>query len=362
MNGSRSGLDSPFSRDDRPRPTDSAGDAAAADLVARRPYLEARAATLAVLRRFFAEGGFLEVETPRLVVCPGLEPHLDAFAVATTPRRYLPTSPELHLKRLVAAGYERIFELGRCFRAEEAGTLHLAEPTLVEWYRSGASLTDLMGDCEQLLRRVAAAVAPVGGAPARPPLAALDLVPPFTRLTYRDGCRAFAGVDPADFPEVGGVACLRAVLADLGLHTAADDDRDTLLERLWIDRVEPHLGQTRPCFVTDFPASQAALAAVRPDPVWPVAQRFELYVGGVELANAFFELTDASEQRRRFTAWQTQRGWSGREVYPVDEQFLAALAHGLPACAGIALGVDRLVMLATGGPDVASVVCFGGTE
>jgi len=329
------------------------------ELAARRPFLEARAALLREVRGFFAEAGFLEVETPRLVVCPGLEPHLDAFAIEGAPRRYLPTSPELHLKRLLAAGYERIYELGRCFRAEEAGPLHLAEPTLLEWYRTGATLDDLMGDCEALLRRVATAVAPpAGAAAARPPLRETVGEAPFERLTYRDACRRLAHLDPADFPE-GEPARLRAAIEALGLHTAADDDRDTLFERLWIDRVEPHLGVARPCFLTDFPATQAALAEVRPDPVWPVARRFELYVGGVELANAFFELTDAAEQRRRFRAWQAQRARLGREVYPLDEPFLAALEAGLPACAGIALGVDRLVMLATGAADVATVTAFG---
>lgn len=335
------------------------GAAGLRDLAARRPYLEARAAVLGELRGFFADGGFLEVETPRLVACPGLEPHLDAFAVEGVPRRFLPTSPELHLKRLVAAGYGRIYELGRCFRAEEQGALHLAEPTLLEWYRAGATLDDLMADCEVLLRRVAAAVVPpTGTAPARPPLAELPLADAFERLTYRDACRRFAALDPADFPEAEA-APLRTAVAALGLHTAADDDRDALFERLWIDRVEPHLGVARPCFLTDFPASQAALAQVRPDSVWPVAARFELYVGGVELANAFDELTDAVEQRRRFAAWQAERARLGREVYPVDDAFLAALEAGLPACAGIALGVDRLVMLASGAADVATVTAFG---
>ncbi len=329
-------------------------------MAARRPFLEARAALLREVRGFFHEAGFLEVETPRRVLCPGLEPHLEAFAIEGVPRRFLPTSPELHLKRLVAAGYERIYELGRCFRAGEAGPLHLAEPTLLEWYRTGATLEALMGDCETLLRRVAAVAGPPPGvAPARPPLATLDLTAPFERIPYRDAVCRFAGLDPADFPE-GARARLRAAVADLGIHTAADDDRDTLLERLWVDRVEPRLRALGPCFVTEFPASQAALAEVAGDPVWPVARRFELYVAGVELANAFFELTDAVEQRRRFRSWQEERAALGQEVYPLDEAFLAALEEGLPPCAGIALGVDRLVMLATGAADVATVTAFGG--
>jgi lysyl-tRNA synthetase class 2 len=323
----------------------------------RRPLLVARARTLREVRAFFDERGFLEVETPRLVGSPGMEPHLHAFAVEGQPRRYLPTSPELHLKRLLTAGYERIYELGRVFRAEERGRYHLPELTLLEWYRTGVGLAALMDDCEGLLRRVAAAVAPpmeVGAVCLRD----LALGGPFERLTYREAVRRHAAIDLAEFPPTDGAAPLRAAIEGLGIHTADDDDWDTLVTRLFIDRAEPHLGHARPCIVTDFPASQAALARVRPDAAWPVAERFELYVAGIELANAYCELTDAAEQRRRFVAWQAERWRLGREVYPIDEAFMAALAVGLPESAGIALGVDRLVMLVTGAPDVASVVAF----
>jgi len=323
----------------------------------RRPLLVARARILREVRTFFDERGFLEVETPRLVVSPGLEPHLHAFRVEGPARRYLPTSPELHLKRLLADGYERIYELGRVFRAEERGQYHLPEFTLLEWYRTGSGLSALMDDCEGLLRRVAAVAAqPTGATTVR----VRDMVfgDPFERLTYREAVRRHAAIDLAEFPPAAGTAPLRAAIEGLGIHTAGDDDWDTLVTRLFIHRVESHLGHVRPCFVTDFPASQAALARVRPDPGWPVAERFELYLAGIELANAFCELTDAVEQRRRFVAWQGERRRLGREVYPIDEAFMAALAAGLPESAGIALGVDRLVMLVTGAPDVGSVVAF----
>jgi len=323
----------------------------------RRPLLVARARILREVRTFFDERGFLEVETPRLVVSPGLEPHLHAFRVEGPARRYLPTSPELHLKRLLADGYERIYELGRVFRAEERGQYHLPEFTLLEWYRTGSGLSALMDDCEGLLRRVAAVAAqPTGATTVR----VRDMVfgDPFERLTYREAVRRHAAIDLAEFSPAAGTAPLRAVIEGLGIHTAGDDDWDTLVTRLFIHRVESHLGHVRPCFVTDFPASQAALARVRPDPGWPVAERFELYLAGIELANAFCELTDAVEQRRRFVAWQGERRRLGREVYPIDEAFMAALAAGLPESAGIALGVDRLVMLVTGAPDVGSVVAF----
>jgi len=323
----------------------------------RRPLLAARAHILREVRAFFDSRGFLEVETPRLVVSPGMEPHLHAFAVEGQPRRYLPTSPELHLKRLLAGGYERIYEMGRVFRAEERGQHHLPEFTLLEWYRAAAGLPALMDDCEGLLRHVVAAVAPPAGA-ASVCLRDLRVGEPFERLTYREAMRRHTAIDPADFPPAAGVAPLRVAIAALGIHTADDDDWDTLVTRLFIDRVEPHLGRARPCFVTEFPATQAALARIRPDAGWPVAERFELYVAGIELANAFFELTDVEEQRRRFVAWQGERRRLGREVYPIDEAFMAALAAGLPESAGIALGVDRLVMLVTGAPDVASVVAF----
>jgi lysyl-tRNA synthetase class 2 len=316
----------------------------------RRPFLVARARILREIRAFFDRRGFLEVETPRLVVSPGMEPHLHAFAVEGQPRRYLPTSPELHLKRLLAAGYERIYEMARVFRAEEHGKHHLSEFTLLEWYRAGVDLAALMDDCEGLLRHLA-----VAGASD---LSELGVAEPFDRLTYREAGRRHTALDLADFLPAAGVAGLHAAIAGRGIHTAADDDWDTLVTRLFIERVEPHLGRARPCFVTEYPATQAALARIRPEPGWPVAERFELYVAGVELANAFFELTDVDEQRRRFVAWQHERREHGHEVYPIDEAFMAALAAGLPESAGIALGVDRLVMLATGAPDVGSVVAF----
>ena len=181
---------------------------------------------------------------------------------------------------------------------------------------------------------------------------------PFARVTYREAVWRHATLDLADFPPADGVTPLRTALAALGIHAAEGDDWDTLVTRLFIDRVEPNLGREKPCFLHDFPASQAALARVRPDPAWPVAERFELYCGGVELANAFCELTDGEEHRRRFAAWQEERRCLGREVYPIDESFMAALEAGLPDSAGIALGVDRLVMLVTGAPDLASVVAF----
>ncbi|MGD2062023.1 MAG: EF-P lysine aminoacylase EpmA [Nitrospirota bacterium] len=323
----------------------------------RRPFLVARAAVLREIRAFFDGRGFLEVETPRLVACPGLEPHLVAFTVVGEPPRYLPTSPELHLKRLLAAGYERIYEMGRVFRRGESGRHHLPEFTLLEWYRTGSDLAALMNDCEGLLRHLSATIEPHAG-PGAVCLRDQSIAAPFARLTYRGALQRYAGIDPVDFPAAAGVAPLRAEIERLGLHTAEDDDRDTLLTRVFVDRVEPQLGLARPCFVTEFPASQAALARVREEPGWPVAERFELYVAGVELANAFDELTDAVEQRRRFQAWQEQRRSLAAEVYPIDEGFMAALESGLPPCVGIALGVDRLAMLVTGAADVASVVAF----
>ena len=327
------------------------------DLRERHPFLIARASLLREIRSFFDGRGFLAVETPKLVACPGLEPHLDAFAVGGEPRRYLPTSPELHLKRLVAAGYERIYEMGSAFRRGERGRHHLPEFTMLEWYRSGSGLAALMDDCEALLRHLAATVEPPR-TPGATSLRDQDLAAPFARVTYRAVLDRYAGIDPADFPPTVGPASLRAAIDRLGLHTADDDDRDTLLTRLFVEKVEPHLARTGPCFVTDFPASQAALARVRDDPGWPVAERFELYVAGVELANAFDELTDPVEQRRRFMEWQDERRAAGAEVYPIDEAFMAALETGLPPCAGIALGVDRLAMLVAGAPEVASVVAF----
>ncbi len=319
------------------------------------------------MRTFFAERGVLEVETPLLgsATVPDLhihslvtelgEPGRPAGQVRRT--LYLQTSPELAMKRLLAAGSGPIYQLGRAFRDGEAGRRHNPEFTLLEWYRPGFDHHRLMNEVEALLD------ATVGDRLA---------VRPAQRLTYAQAFERHAGIDPfRDPPERLRAAVARAGAAPSDRLPDLGDDRDAWLDLLMTTTVEPRLGwegdpaegRPRATFVHDYPASQAALARVRPgaggEPGEPaVAERFELYVAGVELANGFHELADPEEQRRRFEADLAQRRARGLAEVPLDERFLAALEAGLPASAGVALGFDRLVMLATGAESIAEVMAF----
>lgn len=302
---------------------------------ASRQALERRAAVLAAIRAFFAARGVLEVETPLLSAAAVTDPHLTSFRVAGgEDALYLRTSPEYAMKRLVAAGSGPIYELAKAFRQGEAGRLHNPEFTILEWYRPG-------WDHHALLDEVDALLAEVLGASAA------------ERVTYAELFAGHCGVDP----HRDGVSRLSKAAAENGVDAVGELDRDGWLQLLLTHVVEPRLGRGRPSFVLDFPASQAALARVRPgDP--PVAERFEVYVEGVELANGFHELADAGEQRRRFEADLVTRRAQGLPEVPVDERLLAALESGLGDCAGVALGVDRLAMLAAGAGSLAEVTAF----
>jgi lysyl-tRNA synthetase class 2 len=304
------------------------------------------------VRSFFRDRGFLEVSTAAIVRCPGMEPHLRAFGLRDEKDRWLRTSPELALKRLLGAGMERIFEVARVFRAAEAGDWHLAEFDLLEWYRAYADLEAIAVDCEALLASLALAA----GEDPRVAVSGVDLRPPFERVTVREAVEGRTGLDLAELSEA---ASLREAVRRRGHHALGDEDWDTVFFRLWTSEIEPHLGRGRPTLVFDYPASQCALARVRADEVWPVAERFELYVGGVELANAFHELNEPQEQRRRHLAEREARRRAGSEVYPLDEDFLGALEAGMPPAAGIAFGVDRLVALLAGCGRVAEVTAYG---
>jgi lysyl-tRNA synthetase class 2 len=295
--------------------------------------LAARARALAAVRAFFAREGFLEVETPIRVRAPGVDAHVDAFRAEGG---FLITSPELALKRLLVGGMPRIFELARVLRADEAGQLHEPEFTLLEWYRAFAGQEAILSDTERLVRDVARAVS------GKPELIAPDgqrlgLRLPFPRLAVREAFRRFAGVKDA---------------VDLAL---SDESR---YFELLVERIEPALARIdRPIFLVEYPGSQAALA--RPSPLDPsIAERFELYAGGVELSNGYGELVDPVEQERRFRAERARRKAEGRRVYPLDRRFLRALSEGMPAAGGNALGLDRLIMLAVGAKSVAEVQAF----
>ena len=321
---------------------------------ARLALLQARAAALAAVRRFFAERDFVEVETPLLVPSPGLEIHLDAVRAGDG---YLITSPEYQMKRLLAAGFERIYQVCKCFRAGEHGPHHAAEFTMVEWYRGFAELDDIARDTEQLVADVVTAVA---GAPvARVAGRAIGVAPPWPRLTVREAMRRWAGIEVAgDEPTEALVAAVRAAGIAVADGTAWDD----AFFAGFLARVEPALAALdHPVILEDWPAPLAALARRRPgDP--RTALRFEAYIGGLELGNAFGELTDAAEQRARFADDQAIRRARGKPIYPVDDKLLAALTEGLPPSAGIALGIDRLVMLATGAATIGDVLTFAAGE
>ncbi|HWQ93876.1 MAG TPA: EF-P lysine aminoacylase EpmA [Gammaproteobacteria bacterium] len=336
---------------------------------ATRETLEARAKILAAIRTFFAARGVLEVETPLLSSATATAPHLDSFKTyytgpgavapgvlppATLVRPctsadglelYLHTSPEFAMKRLLAAGSGPIYQICKVFRNGERGRIHNPEFTMLEWYRPGFDHQALMNETEELVTDL---------------LSEAALREPSERLTYAEAFARYAEVNPLAASMKELCDCVRAhgIEHVTGL---AMDDRDGWLDLLLTHVVGPKLGQQRLCFLYDYPASQAALARIRPgSPAqpYPVAERFELYVNGVELASGYHELGDGVEQRRRFEADIKKRAELRTKLVPMDERLLAALESGLPDCAGVAVGVDRLVMLATGIADIDEVVSF----
>jgi lysyl-tRNA synthetase class 2 len=315
----------------------------------RLDLLRERARVLASVRAFFADRDFLEVETPLLVPSPGLEIHLEAVAAGGG---YLITSPEYQMKRLLAGGLERIFQVCKCFRANERGAHHSSEFTMIEWYRAFDRLDSIIADTEQLVHAVCGDHAKVGGR-------LIDVKPPWRRLTVRDAMRTWANVDVAgDEPAAELVHKIRTAGIAVDDGTAWDD----AFFAAFLERVDPQLAALDHAVILhDWPAPLAALAR-RKDGEPATALRFEAYVGGIELANAFDELVDAAEQRARFGDDLRIRAERGKAVYPLDEKLLAALAEGLPPSAGIALGFDRLVMLATGASTIGDVLTFTSDE
>src|SRR3979409_930655 len=333
----------------------------------RRPFLLGRARITAALRAYFARRDFIEVEAAILQVSPGNEAHLHAFATElVTPaaqhaRLYLHTSPEFAAKKLLAAGERRIFEFARVFRNRERGALHHPEFTLLEWYRAHEPYEAVMDDCAALLA-IAARTAGTGRIAFRGREA--DPFAPPERLTVADAFMRFAAIDllatlgapeqSRDGAHQGDRDALAAQAAAAGVRCAEDDSWSDIFSRVLVERIEPNLGIGRATILDEYPAVEAALARPkRSDP--RVAERFELYVCGVEIANAFGELTDAAEQRRRFEVEMDGKQLRYGERYPVDEDFLAALGRLPPAC-GSALGFDRLVMLVTGATRIEQVI------
>ncbi len=318
----------------------------------RLPFLRRRGELTVATRAFFAARGYTEVETPYLVATPGEEVHLgalrteaaDAYGLRRT--LWLHTSPEFAMKKLLAGGAGPIVQLARVWRDGEGSARHAIEFTMLEWYRPGLSFAGLMDETEALLTAVLPATVCSGGVETR--------LVGFERLTVAE---AFARHGAGDILGTAGDAAALAASANAALR--AGEDWEDLFFRLLLERVEPHLGRDRPTFLTHWPAAQAALA--RRDPADPrVALRFELFVCGMELANAFEELTDAHEQRGRFVADRARRHALGGPDWPLDEDLLAALP-AMPEASGIALGFDRLAMIASGADRIEQVQWLPGT-
>jgi len=340
-------------------------------MTTRRDRTRARARLSAEVRRFLAGLGYEEVETPSLVPAPGMEPHLHPFEARFVPEGggaarplWLITSPEYAMKRLLAEGFPRVFQLSRVFRNGEVSATHNPEFTMLELYRAGTDHRGVMADVEQLVETCARAFAFPAGSEraARPGPGGVspDLSAPFQVLSCAEAFLRHAGVDLAACIGADGRGDgerLRAAAGAAG-HDAGPGGEpfEDVFFRIMLTAVEPKLGVDRPTWLTDWPASMAALARLRPDdPRW--AERFELYAGGLELANGFHELNDAAEQRRRLVAEQEERRRLGRPALPLDEQFLTAVGR-MPEAGGVAIGFDRLLMLLTGAATIQEVLLF----
>jgi len=300
-------------------------------LAARRRNLLLRARMVQSIREFFGERGYLEIDTPQLISAPAPEVHIDAIRAGG---RYLQTSPELCMKRLLASGFPKIFQISRCFRKGERGDLHLPEFSLLEWYRTGIDYHLLMDECEALIRFVSQRLDMGGKIPYR--ANEIDLRKPWQRISVS-----------AAFDRYASTSLERAL-------------EEGCFDQIMVEEIEPNLGTIIPTFLYDYPASLAALARLKPGNR-ELAERFELYIADLELANGFSELNDPVEQRARFERDLQIRDAEGKETYPMPERFLRSLGH-MPDAAGIALGVDRLAMLFSGALKIDEVVPFTPEE
>ncbi|WP_314791204.1 elongation factor P--(R)-beta-lysine ligase [Aggregatibacter aphrophilus] len=300
-----------------------------------------RAKLLAEIRRFFTDRGLLEVETPVLSEFGVTDVHLATFSTEfispfgeQSKTLWLSTSPEYHMKRLLAAGSGPIFQIGKVFRNEEAGNRHNPEFTMLEWYRPHFDMYRLINEVDDLLQQI------------------LEC-PPAESMSYQFAFQQYVGLDPlsADLSELVEKAEKHQLMG------AENESRDTLLQFLFSTIVEPQIGQEAPVVVYHFPASQAALAQISSEDL-RVAERFEFYYKGLELANGFHELSDAREQLRRFQQDNLQREKMGLPVRVIDTRLLAALQAGIPNCSGVALGVDRVLMIAMGTESIKEVISF----
>lgn len=339
----------------------------------KRAASRARHTLYREIRAYFEGAGFDEVETPLLVPAPGMEPHVDCFETrfvpemgATGPERpmWLHGSPEFAMKRLLADGWERIFQITKVFRNGEIATHHNPEFTMLEFYRAigadderaGRGYGPILLDLEELGARGARAIA--GGERVRVGGAEVDFTPPWDRLSVAEAFATRAGIE---LPMDGDAELLLARARERGFDPPPScTSFDDVFFSIFLTAIEPSLGWTRPVFLVDWPASMAALAKLRSDDP-RVAERFELYVAGRELANGYHELNDAAEQRRRLVAEQELRRRLGKAVYPLDERFIEAVGR-MPPAAGVAVGLDRLLMILGGFDSIAEVLLFPAAE
>ncbi len=323
----------------------------------KRNYLEGRAALIRAVREWFDAQGFLEVETPALQVCPVMDVHILGIetpvrGVDREPEKtlYLHTSPEFAMKKLLVAGLPKIYQICHVYRDAEDSCLHSREFTMIEWYRAEAGYEEIMGDCEELVRSCARTL-------SVEVLRHRDMVcDPFQNWRWLSVCEAFdeyAGIDLAAFLE--DTDGFRVRVREAGLHAADDDFWDDLFFRVMAEKIEPFLGVGVPVILYDYPVCMASLSRRKPDDP-RFAERFELYICGLEIGNAFSELTNADEQRRRFAEEMDLKEQIYGDRYPVDEDFLAALEHGMPESGGIAVGIDRLAMVFSGAETIDEVL------
>lgn len=324
------------------------------------PYLQSRMALIRAIRFFFDNHSFFEVETPVLQVCPVMDAHIHAFKtelkgldLKRERDLYLHTSPEFAMKKLLVAGVPRLYQLCHVFRNGEGSRLHSPEFTILEWYRAPGDYTDIMDDCVGLLRHCAEKLEV---STYRHREHSCNPFADWQKMSVAEAFDHYAGIPLGDYlDDRDGFS---AAIAGKGIRVAADDRWDDLFFRVMAEKIEPHLGMDVPTFLYDYPVSMASLSRRKPeDPRY--AERFELYVCGIELGNAFSELTDAAEQEKRFYEEMAIKNKLYGETYPLDKDFIAALKHGLPESGGIALGVDRLAMLASGADDIDLVLWAG---
>ncbi|MBI5071919.1 EF-P lysine aminoacylase GenX [Candidatus Falkowbacteria bacterium] len=327
-----------------------------------------RAKIISLIRNFFCRENFLEVETPSLVRLPGMEPHLDPvkvnFSILGGKREaYLTTSPEYAMKKILAAGFSRIFQICKSFRGGEAmDDLHNPEFTILEWYRTNADYKDIMDDAEKLITFIGVNLQnkkrltfpkKIKNLKIKYQGKIIDLTPPWPKLTIRDAFSKYAGIDLDKVLERNKIV---RVAKDKGYVISKNDSFDDIFFKIFLSEIEPHLGQEKPTILYDWPVQMAALSRQKKtDPRY--AERFEIYIGGLELGNAFSELIDSGEQRRRLVSERNLRKELGKEIYDIDEDFLEALRE-MPPSGGIAMGVDRIAMLFADAKSIDEVMFF----